>query len=168
MLEDDDVQDLWKLKRKFDVVVVEQFNGDCSLGLAYKLNAPVVGLTSHVLMPHHYNRFDALADLPQRVVWKWETKSLPGKPKNIFVSKWLPQNDLLAHPKVLAFYSHCGLLGVTEAVYHGVPIVGMPIYGDQPVNAAAVEESGFGVKINMHDVTKENLLQKFKTVLNPE
>lgn len=38
---------------------------------------------------------DALAELPQRVVWKWEAKSLPGKPKNIFVSKWLPQNDLL-------------------------------------------------------------------------
>lgn len=57
MLEDEDVQDLWKSKRKFDVVVVEQFNGDCSLGLAYKLNVPVVGLTSHVLLPYHYDRF---------------------------------------------------------------------------------------------------------------
>lgn len=42
---------------KFDIVVVEQFNSDCALGIAYKLGAPVVGMTSHVLMPYHYNRF---------------------------------------------------------------------------------------------------------------
>lgn len=44
---------------------------------------------------------DALAELPQRVVWKWEAKSLPGKPKNVFVSKWLPQNDLLGEDFIL-------------------------------------------------------------------
>lgn len=37
----------------------------------------------------------ALAEFPQRVIWKWERKALPGNPKNILVSKWLPQNDIL-------------------------------------------------------------------------
>lgn len=73
----------------------------------------------------------------------------------------------VAHPKVVAFYSHCGLLSTTEAIYHGVPIVGMPVIGDQPSNAAAIEESGFGVQIQLNDVTKENLVEKFNSVLNP-
>lgn len=39
--------------------------------------------------------FAALAELPQRVIFKWEEKTLPGNPKNVYVSKWLPQNDIL-------------------------------------------------------------------------
>lgn len=59
------------------------------------------------------------------------------------------------------------MLGTTEAMYHGVPMVGMPVFGDQPLNAAAVEESGLGVQIQVKDLTKEKLLEKFKTVLDP-
>lgn len=51
------VRDLVSRKPKFDVVVVEQFNSDCALGIAHMLGAPVVGMTSHVLMPFHYSRF---------------------------------------------------------------------------------------------------------------
>lgn len=51
------VHDLVKQKPKFDIVVVEQFNSDCALGIAHVLGAPVVGMTTHVLMPFHYSRF---------------------------------------------------------------------------------------------------------------
>lgn len=37
----------------------------------------------------------AVSTLKQRVIWKWEEKSLPGNPKNIYISNWLPQNDIL-------------------------------------------------------------------------
>ncbi|XP_072949917.1 uncharacterized protein [Epargyreus clarus] len=308
LLADEKVQHLWKSKAKFDVVVLEQFNSDCALGLAYQLKAPVVGITSHVLLPWHYGRFGiphnpsyvsyemleggthptlyqrversifdiftsilykyfidrpnenilrryfddvpsleelgreikfmllynyfvltgstllpanvievagfhvakpkplpddirkfieesehgviyisfgsvlkastlpnesrdaiikAVSKLPQRVVWKWDA-TLPGNPKNIYTSRWLPQNDILAHPNVVAFISHCGFLGTTEAVTYGVPIVGIPVHGDQATNAAAVEESGFGVQIAVTDLTEEVLLQKLKTILDPK
>ena len=38
---------------------------------------------------------DAFAELPQRVLWKWETDVLAGQPKNVMLGKWLPQNDIL-------------------------------------------------------------------------
>lgn len=57
LLAHNEVQKLWMSNKKFDVVVTEQFNSDCSLGLAYKLGAPVVGINSHFLLPWHYKRF---------------------------------------------------------------------------------------------------------------
>lgn len=38
---------------------------------------------------------DAFKVLPYSVVWKWENETLPGKPDNVFISKWLPQQDVL-------------------------------------------------------------------------
>ncbi|XP_031630557.1 UDP-glucuronosyltransferase 1-3-like isoform X2 [Contarinia nasturtii] len=52
-----DVQNLINTNVKFDVLLVEQFNSDCMMGLAWKLKAPVIGLSSCVLMPWHYDRF---------------------------------------------------------------------------------------------------------------
>lgn len=60
------------------------------------------------------------------------------------------------------------MLGTTEAIYHGVPIIGMPVFGDQPSNAAMIKESGLGVQIQVTDLTKELLLKKMKTVLDPK
>lgn len=56
MLSNKNVQHAWNTT-KFDIVVTEQFNSDCSLGLAHHLKLPVIGLASHALMPWHYSRF---------------------------------------------------------------------------------------------------------------
>lgn len=38
---------------------------------------------------------EAFAELPQRVIWKWEADTLPGHPKNVKTSAWLPQQAIL-------------------------------------------------------------------------
>lgn len=50
------IQNLLNRRQKFDVILIEQFNSDCMMGVAWKLNAPVIGLSSCVLMPWHYER----------------------------------------------------------------------------------------------------------------
>jgi UDP:flavonoid glycosyltransferase YjiC (YdhE family) len=37
----------------------------------------------------------AFSELPQRVLWKWEADTLPGKPPNVKIARWLPQVDVL-------------------------------------------------------------------------
>lgn len=71
------------------------------------------------------------SQLKQRVLWKFENDTITNLPSNVMVKKWLPQNDILAHPNVRVFIAHGGLFGTQEAVYHAVPILGMPFYCDQ-------------------------------------
>jgi glucuronosyltransferase len=54
------------------------------------------------------------AKFKQRVIFKWESNELPGKPDNVLTDKWLPQDDILANEKVRLFISHCGLGGLAE------------------------------------------------------
>ena len=42
--------------------------------------------------------------------------------------------DIMAHPKVVLFLTHCGMHGVLEAVWNEVPMVGMPVFIDQVGN----------------------------------
>ncbi len=68
----------------------------------------------------------SFSKLKQRVVWKWETETMGDIkiPKNVKLSKWLPQQDVLAHPNTKLFMSHGGLLSIQETLYHGVPVLG--------------------------------------------
>lgn len=38
---------------------------------------------------------EVFAELPQKILWKYESDSLPGLPKNVKIAKWLPQQDIL-------------------------------------------------------------------------
>ncbi|KAF5292539.1 hypothetical protein FQR65_LT01685 [Abscondita terminalis] len=108
----------------------------------------------------------AFSRFPQRILWKWETDTMPGNPENIMIQKWMPQFDILSHPNVKAFLAHGGLLGVTEAVYCGLPIVAIPQFGDQFLNAKAVESAGGGVTLDYHSLNEESIYEALTTVLD--
>lgn len=59
------------------------------------------------------------------------------------------------HPFRRVFITHCGMHGVMESVYYGVPMVGMAIYGDQADNLARVEDRGVGVAIGKADTADQ-------------
>ncbi|GBP73549.1 UDP-glucuronosyltransferase 2C1 [Eumeta japonica] len=72
------------------------------------------------------------------------------------------------HPKVVAFIAHGGLLGMTEAVDAGVPMVVIPFFGDQPGNAAAAAAAGLATVLPYRDLTEASLQQALQKVLSPE
>ena len=80
---------------------------------------------------------------------------------NIKVVEWLPQNDLLAHKDIKAFVSHVGHNSLYESAYHGVPLVAVPLAGDQPANAMKAEHFGLGLAV---DYISTNAQQMFETI----
>ncbi|XP_062313291.1 UDP-glucuronosyltransferase 1-2-like isoform X2 [Osmerus eperlanus] len=109
---------------------------------------------------------DAFRQIPQRVVWRY-TGPLPDNvPKNVKVMKWLPQNDLLGHQKARAFITHGGTHGIYEGICNGVPMVMLPLFGDQGDNVHRMVVRGVAEALRAFDVTTDNLLVALNKVIN--
>jgi UDP:flavonoid glycosyltransferase YjiC (YdhE family) len=96
-------------------------------------------------MPDHLRQLliNTFAKLPYRVLWKNEAHGhLQDFPSNVKLSRWLPQQDILGHPKLRAFVTHGGLLSMYETVYHGVPVVTIPVFCDHDSNSAKAQIDG--------------------------
>lgn len=108
---------------------------------------------------------DKFQNIKQKVLWKFETE-LPNLPNNVKIGKWLPQNDILAHPNIKLFISHCGKGGITEAKYHGVPILAVPIFADQFINAEKIVSEGWAVEVSLADINAETFSNVLDEMLN--
>ncbi|XP_017070082.2 LOW QUALITY PROTEIN: UDP-glucosyltransferase 2 [Drosophila eugracilis] len=98
--------------------------------------------------------------------WKGDKSGENDKPPNLYTFDWLPQRDLLCHPKVKAFISHGGLLGTTEAVHCGVPMLVTPFYGDQFLNSGAIQQKGFGVIVHFSDFDTDHITRGLRIILD--
>ena len=108
---------------------------------------------------------ESFEELGVPIIWKWDGV-LAGMPKNVFVKQWLPQNDLLAHPNLKAFVTHGGLLSLQEAIYHSVPLVGIPLGSDQQFNMKRAEKVGYAVRLQLQTLTKDELLSGIRKALS--
>lgn len=84
-------------------------------------------------------------------------------PGNIYYNKLITD-----HPKTVAFISHGGLLGTTEAIHCGVPMLFIPVFADQGTNSAAAVEAGLGKRVLYGAITKESVYEALSQVLTPE
>lgn len=103
------------------------------------------------------NILTAFSKTKMKVLMKWEKEELPNKPSNVIISKWFPQNDILAHPNVKLFISHGGLMSTIETIYHGVPIIGMPVYADQLQNIPLAVQAGYALQVDFFNVIEKEL-----------
>ncbi|XP_046491306.1 UDP-glycosyltransferase UGT5-like isoform X1 [Neodiprion pinetum] len=108
----------------------------------------------------------AFQRLPYDVLWKWENDTMTNKPTNVRIGKWLPQNDILTHPNLKLFLTHGGISSMMETVYHGVPIVGIPILGDQQRNLICAREKGFSEMMELMEMTEDEIYENIMKVAN--
>lgn len=147
---------------------LQQYLDDATEGVVYFSMGSY--LQSAKMPEHERNIFiRALSKLKQKVLWKYEDDVLPEQPKNVKIAKWFPQNDILAHPNVKLFITHGGLLSTTETVYHGKPILAIPIFGDQRMNAHQAVNNGFAISLNYRGLKEEELTNALNELLyNPK
>uniref|UniRef100_A0A3Q4I7S2 UDP-glucuronosyltransferase n=1 Tax=Neolamprologus brichardi TaxID=32507 RepID=A0A3Q4I7S2_NEOBR len=108
----------------------------------------------------------ALGRIPQKVIWRHRGEAPSALAPNIKISDWIPQNDLLGHPKTRAFVTHGGTNGLYEAVFHGVPLVGLPVFGDQSYNLNRMSHLGTAIVLDFNKVTAEELAEALHAIVN--
>lgn len=67
------------------------------------------------------------------------------------LSGWIAQRMILEHAQCRAFITHAGQGSIAEAVYHQVPMLAMPMFGDQPHNGHRVQEAGIGLNLHFRE-----------------
>nr|XP_020143703.1 UDP-glucuronosyltransferase 1-1-like isoform X1 [Microcebus murinus] len=96
------------------------------------------------------------------------TKILPSHLNSSrLLNRWHPSLFCISgHPKTRAFITHSGSHGIYEGICNGVPMVMMPLFGDQMDNAKRMETRGAGVTLNVLEMTSADLENALKTVIN--
>ncbi|CAH0559431.1 unnamed protein product [Brassicogethes aeneus] len=130
-----------------------------------------VSLGSNVLssmVPEKFrnNLIEALGKIPYKVLWKYETDNLKNLPKNILTKKWVPQQDVLAHPNVKGFVMQCGLQSLEEAFSQNVPVVCCPFVSDQLLHIKRLEKFEAAIGINPDNVSVDEFKSAIMEITN--
>jgi MGT family glycosyltransferase len=83
-------------------------------------------------------------------------------PPNVRLEVFVPHSAVLPH--ATAMVTQCGLGTVMKALAHGVPLVCIPLVGDQPDNAARVVAHGIGIRLE-RDSSPEEIRAAIECVL---
>jgi UDP:flavonoid glycosyltransferase YjiC (YdhE family) len=111
-------------------------------------------LMNHAVVKLLYSGIDAA--LNQRtdlyVLWQLDKQYWENFPylkhDRLLVEEYLDQQIVVNHPAVKVFFSHCGINGVYESLLAGKPILALPFRHDQIDNAARIEDSGVGIRLD--------------------
>lgn len=87
---------------------------------------------------------EARSKFPEGFVERTKNKGL--------VIPWAPQLQVLNHPALGGFLTHCGWNSTLESIFMGVPMLCLPISVDQPLNAQLIEKQyGVGMGFTRQD-----------------
>ncbi|KAJ1367116.1 UDP-glucuronosyltransferase 3A2 [Parelaphostrongylus tenuis] len=143
-----------------------------------------------VYMPHEYKKtlLEVFESMPETTfIWKYEEEgsTIAEHLKNVHLSSWVPQNDLLADARLTVFITHGGMGSVTELAHMGkpailesqyhftvqhhelIPIFQIPIFADQTRNANMLSKHGCGIVIMKRDLEHPQILRdSLRKILN--
>ena len=97
----------------------------------------------------------------QEMIKKGEYK----EQENVLIMSYVPQLEVLKRASI--FINHSGQNSASESVHFGVPMICIPVYGDQPpVAYRCADELGLGVRIPYDDVSAARVKNAILEVVN--
>lgn len=111
---------------------------------------------------------EALASLPVQAVVVLGTEEALARwngprPNNVHLASFVQQHMLVGACDVLL--THGGFSGIRESLSAGTPMTALPLFADQPDNAARVRELGLGVQTGTAGLTPDTLAADVERVL---
>ncbi|GMS85507.1 hypothetical protein PENTCL1PPCAC_7682, partial [Pristionchus entomophagus] len=126
------------------------------------------------LMPDNYKR-SILAVIKKfssvTFIWKYEKPedNISGNITNLIETTWVPQIDMLYDSRLSLFITHCGQGSTIEATTAGVPLIVVPIVGDQKRNAAVIDRIGTGIVLEKESLgDSEELENALRSALSSD
>ncbi|XP_031777616.1 UDP-glucuronosyltransferase 2C1-like [Nasonia vitripennis] len=149
---------------------VQQWLDDSVAGCIYFSFGSMVVIESFPkpMLKAFYDSFKDIA--PMRVLWKIDKPQLlpDGLPANVMTQKWFAQNQVLKHKNTKVFVTHGGLMSSQEAIQFGVPMVGIPIFGDQHQNVDVNVKRGISTKVTLSELMQETFTKAITELIrNP-
>lgn len=103
---------------------------------------------------------DTFRLLPYDVAWKMDVvPDVNNLPENVLIQHWFDQFSVLQHPNVKVFVTQGGVQSTDEAVDALVPLVGVPMMGDQFFHTNKYAELGIGRAVNTLTVNSLQLMR---------
>ena len=81
-----------------------------------------------------------------------------------FTTKWAPQLSVLKHKAIRMALLHGGANGINEALYNGVPLIVVPLAGDQRGLGNRVVHQGLGVMLDFKTLTAEKITSSINEI----
>ncbi|XP_058101372.1 UDP-glycosyltransferase 92A1-like [Magnolia sinica] len=86
--------------------------------------------------------FDADGDFDDEWLPEGFEDRMRERKQGLLIRKWAPQMEILGHPSMGAFISHCGWNSMLESLSYGVPVIGWPLGSEQFYNSKLLAELG--------------------------
>ena len=84
---------------------------------------------------------------------------------NILLMNKVPQLDVLKRASV--FFTHSGQGSTSESIHYGVPMICIPIFGDQPPVAHRVaDELGLGIRLDYDNLSASKIKEALIRILD--
>ncbi|XP_016573460.2 7-deoxyloganetic acid glucosyl transferase [Capsicum annuum] len=152
-----------------DRTCIDWLNNQLPNSVIYVSFGSVATMTNEQLMEFWYG----LVNSGQRFLWVIRPDSIPGEdwktkiPADLamgtkergYIVGWAPQEEVLAHPAVGGFWTHCGWNSILESVYEGKPMICWPYFLDQQVNSRFVEKV-WELGLDMKDTCDREIVEK--------
>ncbi|CDW55025.1 UDPGT domain containing protein [Trichuris trichiura] len=101
------------------------------------------------------------------IVWQFNGNiSIVSSSAHLRIEPWIPLPSLLQHSKTVLFITHSGIKSFREAVCFAVPMLSIPLFGDQVRNTILAKFHGLGVRLDKTRLTEETFYKGILSVLH--